>query len=1413
MRKTHDFLTCLLLAVAAVFLSPALTSAQTSVVQPQITAAVDNTARATIAHSTHPLALPAYDTGRMSAAAPMERMILVLGATPDQDYRLRTLLDSQQTQGSPDFHHWLTPDEFGQQFGPALQDIQAITGWLQSQGFTIGSVARSGRWIEFSGTVAQVESAFQTQMHTYQVNGESHIGNSSDISIPAALAPVVRGVASLHNFFSQPMIVRGPLVHRMADGTLGSVGPDTNLTGGTHGLSPADFAKIYDVPNSLLTPAPATVLNGTGETIAIVARTDIVPTDVDDFRTVFGLPASPTVFTVNGPDPGIVDLNDQAESTLDASWSGAVAPGATINVVVSGSTLISDGVFLSIAYIVDHDLAPIMSVSFGNCESNLGGTSANNANALLNAFWQQAAAQGMSVFVSTGDTGAAGCDPNAPAPPPGAAGGVGISGFASTPFDTAVGGTEFNETAGGGTSSTFWSLANGTNLESAIGYIPEMIWNDSCINCVASGSEDSLEAGGGGLSTVYPEPPYQTLNVTGLAAALGFSSSPAPHPRGIPDVSLAASPNHDGYLLCFNRSCEPTTAPGFLLIGGTSVSTPAFAGVMALVDQKLTKPQGLANYVLYPLAVAENYSTCNSSNRTNPAAATTCVFNDITVGNIGVPGNDTTNDPTAGQLGYVAGTGYDLASGLGSVDSKNLINAWAGATFQGSVTTLSPATAINITHGTPVTLTAAVTKNPSGAGPTGEVALIAQGGNLTGSVGVGSGALAGGSSSITVNNLPGSGGAPYHLTANYSGDGTFAGSASSSPGISVTVAKEAPFIQLAAETQTTGFGRTFSIAYGDPIVFETLVTGQASTGVAGDGIATGNVTFTDTVAPMTLTTLPLIADGANVTGDAEFFDCFGSPNCFTVGSTHMVNVNYAGDNSFTAANTNNSAQTVSVTVNSAGTTTTVSSPSAGMTVSSAIPVVLNASVTTSSNGAGPNGKVTFFSNGSQLGSPVTVTGTAGTQSRTQVGSPASATASLSIDLPAGTDNITAQYNGDNPGTNYAASAVSAAIVITAQAPAATVTTMTAAPNPATIGQAVTLTATVTPNTAPTLTGTVQFSQGGTNIGSPATIASGKAQLTTMALPAGSPITIKATYSGDSNYASSSGTTSETVTQSGTTTAVVSSAGTIPQGGNVTFTATITPNQANGPALTGTVQFAQGSTNLGGAVTVSGDQAKLVNPTLVAGTNTVIKATYSGDSNYTGSSGTTTETVQTFSVAANPGNITVAQGATGQTVLTFLSADGLTATSATINACTGLSEATCSFTMTGSTPTTNINLPANGTAMATLFVATTAPSKGMVGTGRRPGGFGWWTGSRAIALACLLCTGVFLLGLRRRERRWTAVFGLLACAFVFANVGCGGGGMSNPGTPVGNNQPITVSITIGGVQQTVPGLTVTVTAGP
>ncbi|MGE5322685.1 MAG: protease pro-enzyme activation domain-containing protein, partial [Actinomycetota bacterium] len=378
-------------------------------VQPRITAPVDDSVRVAVRGST-PAIHGALDLGAIQDGTPLDHLLLILSMSDKQQNEAITLLDSQQTRGSAHYHEWLTPEEFGLRFGPAPQDIKAITAWLGTQGLRINTIARSGLWIDFSGTAGQVKRAFGTSMHTYRVGNGNYIANAGEVSIPAALAPAIRGIASLNNFYRRrPLHAGGVQVRQTASGTYEPI-PGQTVAAGPNGpvnfLSPGDFAKIYDLNPLYQGNIAGRALDGTGQSIAIVSRSDINLQDVADFRSLFGLPAgTPSVINV-GPDVPFNPQNgDAVEAALDVEWAGAVAPGANIQMVVAGSTL-TDGVDLSAAYIVDNDLAPIVSVSFGACERALGPA----ANQFYSALWQQAAAQGMSVFVASGDAGAAGCD-------------------------------------------------------------------------------------------------------------------------------------------------------------------------------------------------------------------------------------------------------------------------------------------------------------------------------------------------------------------------------------------------------------------------------------------------------------------------------------------------------------------------------------------------------------------------------------------------------------------------------------------------------------------------------------------------------------------------------------------------------------------------------------------------------------------------------------------------------------------------------------------------------------------------------------------------------------------------------------------------------------------------------------------
>src|SRR5579859_8076216 len=423
-----------------------------------VTQAVDESKRVTLRGNVHPLARAEFDQGAIADTQPIHRIYLLLNRGAEQQTALDKLMREQVDASSPNFHKWLTPEDFGAQFGPSEEDVTAVKSWLSSHGFT-GMKTNNGRTIvEFNGTVGTVRSAFATDIHRFVVRGEEHFANVSEPQIPAALANVVIGVTSLHNFRKRAHIKRFGKFRR--DLTTGEITPlftFTDVNGTFFGMGPADFAKIYNIP------AGAT---GAGQSIAIVGRSNINIQDVIDFRHMFGLdvnfPANNVQVILNGADPGLVS-GDEGEADLDVEWSGAVAPAATIKFVVSESEQTDgvDGVDASAQFIVDNNLAPVMSESFGSCEAAQG----TAGNAFENALWQQAAAEGITVSVSAGDNGSAGCDdPNSVNS---ATRGIAVSGTASTPFNVAVGGTDFDDA---GKQNTFWASTNSnTTAASAIG--------------------------------------------------------------------------------------------------------------------------------------------------------------------------------------------------------------------------------------------------------------------------------------------------------------------------------------------------------------------------------------------------------------------------------------------------------------------------------------------------------------------------------------------------------------------------------------------------------------------------------------------------------------------------------------------------------------------------------------------------------------------------------------------------------------------------------------------------------------------------------------------------------------------------------------------------------------------------------
>ena len=622
-------------------------------------------ARTLLRGNVHPAVRNLMPLAKADDRLAMEHMILSLRIQPEAKAALERLLRDQQDPASPSFHQWLTPEQFAARFAPSPDAIAQVTAWLANQGFSVEEVGRTGLSVTFSGDAATVEQAFRTPVMQYRVDGKLRYANAVDPSIPAEMSRVVGGVVSLNNIPKKSMI-RGARRSGSASQPL-YYDPSWGRV-----MGPPDFATIYGV-TSLYDQG----YTGTGASIAVLGRT--YPTNAtthwNTFRSTFGLPPSTVHVAFPTGNPGDLGGNENLEADLDVEWAGAVAKGATIHFVCGKGTNTGDGIDNAVIYAVDHNLADVITLSFGACEPDMevswNGTSTWND--FYSNYWSAAAAQGITVCVASGDSGAAGCDYASQTTV--AMGGYAVNGLGSTPYNVSVGGTQFNEAGG-----TYWSSSN-----TALGYIPEEAWNES--GPPVNGYYQ-LWATGGGASMIYPKPSWQ--------AAAGV---PGGDHRYTPDVALASGSEIDGYYVYSQGHSYP--------VGGTSAASPAFAGLMALLVQKAGHRQGNANVGLYALGASQY------------GAGGAAVFHDITSGNNTVPG----------LTGFPALPGYDQATGLGSLNAPAWFANWGG-TFS-----LSPTGSVGLLTGTPLVLTATVAGVDGGAAwsvsPATGATLTAGGSTLT----------------------------------------------------------------------------------------------------------------------------------------------------------------------------------------------------------------------------------------------------------------------------------------------------------------------------------------------------------------------------------------------------------------------------------------------------------------------------------------------------------------------------------------------------------------------------------------------------------------------------------------------------------------------------------------------------------
>jgi hypothetical protein len=1060
----------------------------------------------------HPKAAPENDRGPVAPSLAISGITINVKPSAAQQADLNQLLEQQRDPSSADYRKWLTPEEYGDRFGLSISDMDKLTSWLRSQGFSVDHVSRSMNWVAFTGTAGQVDHVFHTQLHGFLVDGESHFANTRQPAVPTALDGVIGDIQGLTDFRLKPQRLRTRKLN-----------PDYTSSGGGHNLAPGDLATIYD-----LNPLYSAGFTGTNQKLVIAGQTDVAISDIAAFRTKFGLNAANTPqLVLYGTDPGTV-ATDVEEADLDLEWSGAVAPNATIVYVYSTN------VITSVQYAISQNLAPVISLSYGGCE-------AENSSR-LETIAQQANAQGITWLAASGDAGAAACDDGAVATH-----GLAVNTPASIPEVTGVGGTEFNEGTG-----TYWSTTNNATGGSALSYIPEMAWNDS----VARGD---LAATGGGASTFYAKPAWQT-----------GAGVPADGKRDVPDVSLPASPDHDGYYLY--------TGGALGVVGGTSVATPAFAGIVTLLNQYL-----VANGIQAKVGLGNINPTLY-----HLAATASSVFHDVTVGNNIVPCTTGTANCTTGSLGYSAGVGYDLATGIGSVDANSMVTRWSSLTASvGSISTLvaSPA-GIGSTAGTTLTVTVNPTTGTTaptgsvtfslGAKPLGTVTLVASGGTSTAALPVSGSSLAIGSNTIT---------------ASYGGNATFNGS-----------------VATAVVTVTGAAVATTTAVSASPISIATTASTKLTATVkpaSGTAAPTGSVTFS--LGTKTLGTGTLAASGSS--GVATFTV---SASSLATGS-NTVTATFGAGSAFTASS---GTATVTVTIPPVATATTVSANPAS--IANTASTTLTAIVKPASGTTAPTGSVTF-----SLGTKILGTGTLAAS-----GSNGVATLTVSANsLATGSNTIAATYGA---GTAFTASGGTVTVTVTVPAIA---TTTTVSANPASIASSArtTVTATVKPasgTAAPS--GTVTFTVGNKELGSGTLAVSGGNGVATFtvsgsALAAGSN-TITATYAGNSPFTGSTATTAVAITAPvvvSTATSVSASSASIASTGSTVITATIKP-AGGSTAPTGSVTFTAGTVTLGTATLIASGTAATATLTvtgskLVIGSNSV-KASYAGTAAFAASNG-------------------------------------------------------------------------------------------------------------------------------------------------------------------------------------------------
>jgi subtilase family serine protease len=1252
----------------------------------------------------HPFwASPANNIGSVPPDLPLDQLTLVLSRSPQQEAAFQQFLADQQNPASPNYHHWLTPAEVGQRFGLSDQDIAAITGWLQSQGLHVNWVSPSRIFVGFGGSAEVVGRAFQTEMQYYSIRGAQRLSVNSDPMIPAAIAPAIKAIRGLYTIDEQPLYqARG----------MQSVSPLETANSGNHYLAPADFATIYDLPASL---------TGAGMTIGIVDRSRTNFADFSNLRALTGstfpnpTEIVPTAFGGVDPGPaytappgGTTSTSEQGEATLDVVRAGTVAPGASLLLVVA--TAASGGIEVDAQFLVQTTPVPaqVMTISFGACESSAGTAGVT----FWDTLFQQAAAEGISSFVSSGDAGASGCDTHGSAPPanplPNSPNYI-----CSSSYVTCVGGTEFNE---GSNPSQYWTSGNGAGLLSVLSYIPEGAWNES--------TASKVSASGGGVSSVIPTPSWQIGN--GVPAARAG--------RYTPDISFSSS-GHDAYFTCLAANGYSCVVSGggytFGAFYGTSAAAPDMAGITALLDQKLGAPQGNLNPEIYSLAAAV------------PAA-----FHDVTVATSGVATCDINTasmcnnsiallSGSGAQPGFLVGTGYDEATGLGSLDVNAFLNNYTPPKTTPTVTVNLSSS--SITTAQPLTVTITVSNGNSIFIPMGTVTLTSGAyASMTltlvsgsASISIPAGSLAVGTDTLTANYTPQPSGSNFYTPASGSATVTVTAVTKITPVVAVT---------LSAPNITTAQQLTVTVAVNGGTGNQ-VPTGTVT--LAGTGYSSGPTTLANGSATINVSagSLPAGAD----TLSASYSPDTTSSSIYNAAS---------GSNSVTVTTVSKITPTVTVTPYPLSVTT-------GQNVS--LYVVVN-------GGTGnqlPTGNIKL---------------TAGTFNTGAFLSNGSALLNLGPgSLPPGSDTLTATYTPDSASSSiYNTASGSNTITVTMLTPAVTVT-----PSPAavTVAQGSTVTVDVFSTGNQTATGSVTLTSGSYSSGAINLIV-GTASI---AVPAGALAPgadmLTAHYTPDSSsstiYSAATGSSTITVTKAtpiitwNTPPAVT--VGTALSATQLNATSNVPGTFVYAPAL-GTVMSTIGSTPLSTTFTPTDTTNYTTATASVALTVSAITPVF-----------TVVGTAVTVTAGATTGNnstitVTPSNSFTGSAAVT-LTAVITTSPSGSVNTPTLSLGTTSSVSITSTSPST-----------ATLIISTTASqTTSCVASNQIPRGIPWYAKGGAV-LACTL-----LLGIAPQRRKWRSMLGMvmLLVALGGGALACGGGSSTSctstttPGTTVGS---YTITIT-------------------